>query len=149
MGGTSPQRDPGGQWASAWKTLGSGAPAVRGEPAVRGAPAVRGRQQCGGRLQCGGACEKRQSCGPGTAAAPFRDFTNTAFTNTPDTDFTIKENRQWLSDTIESFRSGLPYTVSAVVDGAEVVAPMSGVGTDPSEPRSSPVPLRGSLGPHH
>jgi RHH-type proline utilization regulon transcriptional repressor/proline dehydrogenase/delta 1-pyrroline-5-carboxylate dehydrogenase len=56
------------------------------------------------------------------------------FSNTPDTDFTMAQNRRWLSEAIEKFRSGRPYVINAVVDGVEVSAPLSGQGGDPSEP---------------
>ncbi len=58
----------------------------------------------------------------------------TGFANTPGTDFTIAANRKWVAEEIEHFRAGRPYTVNAVVDGAQVTAPLSGQGTNPSEP---------------
>jgi RHH-type proline utilization regulon transcriptional repressor/proline dehydrogenase/delta 1-pyrroline-5-carboxylate dehydrogenase len=56
------------------------------------------------------------------------------FSNTPDTDFTAAGTRGSLAEAIATFRSGRPYLVNAVVDGLEVIAPLSGRGDDPSEP---------------
>jgi RHH-type proline utilization regulon transcriptional repressor/proline dehydrogenase/delta 1-pyrroline-5-carboxylate dehydrogenase len=56
------------------------------------------------------------------------------FSNTPDTDFTIAGNRASLTEAIATFRAGRPYLVNAVVDGLDVMAPLSGRGADPSEP---------------
>jgi RHH-type proline utilization regulon transcriptional repressor/proline dehydrogenase/delta 1-pyrroline-5-carboxylate dehydrogenase len=57
-----------------------------------------------------------------------------AFENEPDTDFTSAQNRSWLRAAFLSFDAGQPLEVHAVVDGSEVVQPLTGSGFNPSNP---------------
>lgn len=75
--------------------------------------------------------QDRASEGRGAVAAG-------AFRNEPDTDFTLPANRRWLGAVVTA--APWPSEIPAVVDGQEVVAPLTGIGIDPSVP-DAPSPL--------
>ena len=56
------------------------------------------------------------------------------FSNAADTDFALAANRAWVCEHLAQWTSPLGEHVPAVVDNQRVVAPLSGVGIDPSEP---------------
>lgn len=56
------------------------------------------------------------------------------FGNTPDTDFSLAANREWLRRELTSWSSDHRGLVPAVVAGVQVHEPASGLGEDPSHP---------------
>jgi RHH-type proline utilization regulon transcriptional repressor/proline dehydrogenase/delta 1-pyrroline-5-carboxylate dehydrogenase len=57
------------------------------------------------------------------------------FSNAPDTDFSVAENRAVLLDAMAALVERPPAPVPAVVGGEIVDAPLTGIGIDPSRPR--------------
>ncbi len=57
-----------------------------------------------------------------------------SFANEPDTDFSLARNRAWLAAALEELASEPLGEVAAVVDGEEVLAPMTGRGENPFVP---------------
>lgn len=57
-----------------------------------------------------------------------------AFHNTPDTDFSIPANRQWASSIVERWKSKAIEPIPICVGGQEILEPLTGQGHDPSKP---------------
>jgi RHH-type proline utilization regulon transcriptional repressor/proline dehydrogenase/delta 1-pyrroline-5-carboxylate dehydrogenase len=84
------------------------------------------------RLPPGGPCRAQdrasEEAAPPVASGPG------GFANEADTDFSLPQNRVWLTGHLASWRAGLPEDVPAMVEGSPVVAPLTGLGIDPSAP---------------
>jgi RHH-type proline utilization regulon transcriptional repressor/proline dehydrogenase/delta 1-pyrroline-5-carboxylate dehydrogenase len=63
-----------------------------------------------------------------------RRFGDRAFTNEPDTDFSLAANRRWIAKAFEVWKAEPVRVVGAVAAGEEVRAPLDEFGIDPSRP---------------
>jgi RHH-type proline utilization regulon transcriptional repressor/proline dehydrogenase/delta 1-pyrroline-5-carboxylate dehydrogenase len=60
--------------------------------------------------------------------APFR--------NTPNTDFSLPENRRWIRELTQTFRQSILPDIPLVIDGKEAPGESTAIGQDPSRPGS-------------